>query len=81
LCGSPEQIFSREEFPDWCCSYYLQRSAEGETVQAFPDGLRMLTGNPFARSNAGNPESKAISWNWLVYTPAHYNTWSINGGD
>ena len=81
MCGSPEQIFSREEFPDWRCSYYLQRSAEGETVQAFPDGLRMLTGNPFARSNAGTPESKAISWNWLVFTPTHSNTWSSNRRD
>ncbi|KAH9055333.1 putative WSC domain protein [Lactarius vividus] len=47
--------------------YYLQRNAANETVEAFPDGLRMFTGNPYARSFAGTPESKAISWNCINF--------------
>ncbi|KAI0246151.1 hypothetical protein BJV78DRAFT_1158123 [Lactifluus subvellereus] len=47
--------------------YYIQRNAPNETVQAFPDGLRIFTGNPYARSNTGTPESKAISWNCLNF--------------
>ncbi|KAI9462050.1 hypothetical protein F5148DRAFT_236708 [Russula earlei] len=49
--------------------YYLQRSAANETLQAFPDGLRLLAGNPFLRSYTGTPESQAISWNWSVSSP------------
>ncbi|KAI0245871.1 hypothetical protein BJV78DRAFT_1079384, partial [Lactifluus subvellereus] len=61
--------------------YYIQRNAPNETVQAFPDGLRIFTGNPYARSNTGTPESKAISWNCLNFnappgtqTPGFANT-------
>jgi len=61
--------------------YYIQRSAANETVQPFPDGLRILTGNAFARSNLGTPESQAISWNCLNFngpaapqTPGFANT-------
>ncbi|KAN0126382.1 protein of unknown function (DUF1996) domain containing protein [Russula decolorans] len=42
--------------------YYLQRSASNETVEAFPDGIRIFTGNPYLRSDPQNQESKAISW-------------------
>ncbi|KAI0301542.1 hypothetical protein B0F90DRAFT_1667895 [Multifurca ochricompacta] len=62
-------------------AYYLQRGAANETVQAFPDGLRMLAGSPFLRSNTGTPESKAISWNCIDFngppepqTPGFHNT-------
>ncbi len=54
---------------DQCCSYYLQRNARNETVQPLPDGLRMLAGNPYARSDSQNQESKAISWLWSVSFP------------
>ncbi|KAI0284869.1 hypothetical protein BC826DRAFT_1109484 [Russula brevipes] len=47
--------------------YYLQRGAANETVQAFPDGLRLLAGNPFLRSYAGTPEAKAISWKCIDF--------------
>ncbi|KAH9971395.1 hypothetical protein BGW80DRAFT_456878 [Lactifluus volemus] len=45
--------------------YYLQRSAPSETIQAFPDGLRMLAGDPYVRSDTGTPESRAMSWRCL----------------
>lgn len=45
-------------------SYYLQRGGDNETIKAFPPGLRMLTGDPFARNNSGSIESQAINWNW-----------------
>ncbi|KAI0065792.1 hypothetical protein BV25DRAFT_1594954 [Artomyces pyxidatus] len=51
--------------------YYLQRGAANETIQAFPDGLRMLAGNPYARSNANTLESQAISWLCLDYANAY----------
>ncbi|KAI0301541.1 hypothetical protein B0F90DRAFT_1628431 [Multifurca ochricompacta] len=61
--------------------YYIQRNAPSETVQAFPDGLRILTGNPYVRSYAGTPESRAISWMCLNFngppapqTPGFTNT-------
>jgi hypothetical protein len=61
--------------------YYLQRSASKETVEAFPDGLRMLTGDPDVRNNTGSPASKAISWACLNFngpatpeTPGFANT-------
>jgi hypothetical protein len=52
--------------PDQCRSYYLQRNGNGETVEAFPDGLRVLAGNPYLRSDPKTPESQAITWNWSV---------------
>ncbi|KAI0245872.1 hypothetical protein BJV78DRAFT_1287032 [Lactifluus subvellereus] len=36
-------------------------------VQAFPDGLRMLAGNPYLRNNTGTLEAKAITWNCLNF--------------
>ncbi|KAI0265892.1 hypothetical protein BC834DRAFT_824485, partial [Gloeopeniophorella convolvens] len=41
--------------------YYLQRSGPNETVEAFPDGLVMLAGDPYVRNNTGSDDSKAIS--------------------
>lgn len=47
--------------------YYLPRNHSSDTtkVQAFPDGLRILTGNPFLRSYSGNAMAQAIGWNCL----------------
>ncbi|KAH8979366.1 hypothetical protein EDB86DRAFT_657912 [Lactarius hatsudake] len=48
--------------------YYLQRNAANETVEAFPDGLRMLAGNPYLRSKpVGTPEATAITWKCIDY--------------
>ncbi|KAF8267410.1 hypothetical protein EI94DRAFT_1700988 [Lactarius quietus] len=55
--------------------YYLQRNGPNETVVAFPDGLRMLTGDPYSRSNSGTPESQAISWLCIDFNgPAQQQT-------
>jgi hypothetical protein len=68
------------------CRYYIQRNGPNETVQAFPDGLRMLTGDPYARSYTGTAESQAISWNCINFngpaqlqTPGFANTNCPNG--
>ncbi|GAA5989299.1 hypothetical protein JCM11641_006105 [Rhodosporidiobolus odoratus] len=48
--------------------YYLPRyhSSDTTTVQAFPDGLRMLNGNPFKRSyNPSSLQDQSIGWNCL----------------
>ncbi|GAA6026736.1 hypothetical protein JCM8097_005823 [Rhodosporidiobolus ruineniae] len=48
--------------------YYLPRfhSSDKTNVTAFPDGLRMLTGNPFKRSYDSSSEmAQAIGWNCL----------------
>jgi hypothetical protein len=48
--------------------YYLPRSNSLDTtpVKAFPDGLRVLTGNPFLRSyNSSSLTAQAIGWNCL----------------
>ncbi|KAM0747454.1 hypothetical protein T439DRAFT_349869 [Meredithblackwellia eburnea MCA 4105] len=48
--------------------YYLPRnnSADKDKVQAFPDGFRMLAGNPYVRSYDPNSEEpKAIGWNCI----------------
>ncbi|KAI0314800.1 hypothetical protein OF83DRAFT_1293676 [Amylostereum chailletii] len=47
--------------------YYLQRTADNVEVEAFPDGLRMLAGNPLLRNLTGTPEANAVSWNCLDY--------------
>lgn len=39
--------------------------ADTTNVTAFPDGLRMLTGNPFKRSYDGSEAAQAIGWNCL----------------
>ncbi|KZV74408.1 hypothetical protein PENSPDRAFT_601507 [Peniophora sp. CONT] len=54
--------------------YYLQRGGSNETIKAFPPGLRMLTGDPFARNNSGSIESQAINWNCIDYTQNHPET-------
>ncbi|KAN0140551.1 protein of unknown function (DUF1996) domain containing protein [Lactarius tabidus] len=43
-------------------AYYLQRGGPNETIYAFPDGLRMIAGDPYVRNYTGTPESQAISW-------------------
>lgn len=49
-------------------AYYIQRYGyTGEQLYAFPDGFRMFTGNPNARSNYGTLESQAISYHCLNY--------------
>lgn len=58
--------------------YYLQRFNRADTtkVMAFPDGLRILTGNPFLRSyNASSPMAKAIGWNCLGSPSPTRNPW------
>ncbi|KAM0753948.1 WSC-domain-containing protein [Meredithblackwellia eburnea MCA 4105] len=47
--------------------YYLPRFSSSDTtgVLAFPDGLRILTGNPFKRSYDNSLMSQAIGWNCL----------------
>ncbi|KAI5477385.1 WSC and DUF1996 domain containing protein [Pseudohyphozyma bogoriensis] len=48
--------------------YYLPRNNTLDTtpVLAFPDGLRVLTGNPFLRSyNESSLQAQAIGWNCL----------------
>ncbi|VDC06984.1 unnamed protein product [Peniophora sp. CBMAI 1063] len=54
--------------------YYLQRGGSNETIKAFPPGLRMLTGDPFARNNTGSIESQAISWNCIDYNQNYPET-------
>ena len=48
--------------------YYLQRDNAADTtnITAFPDGFRMLTGDPFRRSYQDSLTSEAIGWNWSV---------------
>ncbi|CCG82299.1 WSC domain protein [Taphrina deformans PYCC 5710] len=49
--------------------YYIQRySYTGEQLYAFPDGFRMLAGNPNVRSYLGTLESQAISYHCLNYS-------------
>ncbi|KAK4048779.1 hypothetical protein OIV83_004545 [Microbotryomycetes sp. JL201] len=46
--------------------YYLQRGENGEKISAFPDGLRVLAGNPFLRSyDPSSQTAQAIGWNCL----------------
>lgn len=56
--------------------YYLQRDNAADTtnITAFPDGFRMLTGDPFRRSYQDSLTSEAIGWNWFV---AGGDTWCI----
>ncbi|GAO48344.1 hypothetical protein SAICODRAFT_31624 [Saitoella complicata NRRL Y-17804] len=52
-------------------AYYLQRydsqnSATYSNLTAFPDGFRMLAGNPFLRSfNSSSPAQQAVTYNCL----------------
>ena len=45
--------------------YYLQRGGDGEKIEAFPEGFRMLAGNPFKRTGGNDFASQAISYNCL----------------
>ena len=47
--------------------YYLQRRGDdpNEKLHAFPEGFRMIAGDPFARSFGNNSASKAISYSCL----------------
>lgn len=47
--------------------YYLPRRNKADTgpVKAFPDGFRMLAGNPYKRSFDGSPMAKAIGINCI----------------
>ncbi|BFZ58725.1 hypothetical protein PYCC9005_005790 [Savitreella phatthalungensis] len=48
--------------------YYIQRYGyNGEQLYAFPDGFRMLAGNPLKRSYDGSLEAQAISYHCLDY--------------
>ncbi|GEM09398.1 WSC and DUF1996 domain containing protein [Rhodotorula toruloides] len=61
--------------------YYLPRNNTADTtnVTAFPDGFRMLTGNPFKRSYDGSPTAEAVGWNCLGSNlPATRNPWLPN---
>ncbi|KAI5811394.1 WSC-domain-containing protein [Peziza echinospora] len=52
--------------------YYLQRRGfDGEKLNAFPPGFRMLAGNPNVRSFKNTPEAKAVNFACLDY---------VNGG-
>lgn len=46
--------------------YYLQRSQPGEKIQAYPNGLMMIGGNPYHRVfNASNIPDHAVSYTCL----------------
>lgn len=48
--------------------YYLQRTGpNNDKLQAFPEGFRMLAGNPFKRSGGSDFASQAVSYNCLDY--------------
>lgn len=48
--------------------YYLQRQGPNkDKLQAFPEGFRMLAGDPFKRSPGDDFASQAISYNCLNY--------------
>ena len=49
--------------------YYLQRSGPNQDkLQAFPEGFRMISGDPFKRSPGTDFPSQAISYNCLDYS-------------
>ncbi|WWD22710.1 hypothetical protein CI109_107203 [Kwoniella shandongensis] len=53
-------------------TYYLPRYSPGETtVRAFPDGLRMLSGDPNRRTYNGDAESNAVTYVCLDYSGSH----------
>ncbi|KAF1782274.1 protein of unknown function DUF1996 [Phytophthora cactorum] len=47
--------------------YYEPRPTEDEKVIAFPDGLKMLAGDPKLREKGDSIEEKAITWVCLDY--------------
>ncbi|KAG9677168.1 WSC-domain-containing protein, partial [Aureobasidium melanogenum] len=49
--------------------YYLQRGGpNNDKLQAFPEGFRMVAGNPFKRNHTDDFESEAISFVCLDYS-------------
>lgn len=49
--------------------YYLQRGGpNNDKLQAFPEGFRMLAGNPFKRNHTDDFESEAVSFVCLDYS-------------
>ncbi|ODN89698.1 WSC domain-containing protein [Cryptococcus wingfieldii CBS 7118] len=53
-------------------TYYLPRYSSGETtVRAFPDGLRMTSGDPYRRTYNNDADSNAISYVCLDYDTSH----------
>ncbi|GMF18995.1 unnamed protein product [Phytophthora fragariaefolia] len=51
--------------------YYEPRPTGDEKVIAFPDGLKMLAGNPKLREKGDSIEEKAITWVCLDYDNPH----------
>ncbi|KAG3121159.1 hypothetical protein PI124_g664 [Phytophthora idaei] len=51
--------------------YYEPRPTEDEKVIAFPDGLKMLAGDPKLREKGDSIEEKAITWVCLDYDNPH----------
>ncbi|KAG7392608.1 Prostaglandin reductase 3 [Phytophthora pseudosyringae] len=51
--------------------YYEPRPTGDEKVIAFPDGLKMLAGNPKLREKGDSIEEKAVTWVCLDYDNAH----------
>ena len=54
-------------------TYYLNRYGSNGQLQAFPDGLRMVSGSPNRRTNDGTPDSLAITFVCLDYDGDHSN--------
>ncbi|ORX99400.1 hypothetical protein BCR34DRAFT_495426 [Clohesyomyces aquaticus] len=54
--------------------YYLQRTGQsGEKLNAFPEGFRMLAGDPFKRNFTGGLDAKAVSFACLGSNKAETN--------
>jgi hypothetical protein len=55
---------------DW--QYYLNRYGKNDTIHAFPDGLRMISGDPSRRIfNKTDVDDQAISYVCLDYSNSH----------
>lgn len=55
--------------------YYLQRKgSDSEQLKAFPEGFRMLAGDPFKRAGGDDFASQAISYNCLDYSQGNPET-------
>ena len=52
-------------------TYYLPRSGKDGKVQAFPDGLRMVSGSPNRRTFNNDADSKAATYVCLDYSGSH----------
>ncbi|RLN59907.1 hypothetical protein BBJ29_001912 [Phytophthora kernoviae] len=51
--------------------YYEPRPTGDESVIAFPDGLKMLAGNPKLRTKGDSIEQRAVTWVCLDYENSH----------